>query len=460
MKTIYYLLLLLLTASLAIAGTVEQPITCGSSCQIINIHTLTPTNAGSAATDHYIDCDGWHMPGFTTGSGDRVYMTGTTWTWNGTTWVVQSSIYVRILATAAQNYYNLYNLGSTFNPNVTYPTGCTAVNPCEEKTDQPSDPVLIGLEFHAAYYQTVGICQGGCTQKPSGPVIIDQFASDGSGYTVGPWSFTGDQCTEGVTPPVPEQPAPEDQCSALRNACEAQCDGRPYVFDCETGACECGGAPGYTTDPPQDPTTPTEDPGAPTTPTAETPTNNPGGDAQLGAQIDNQGKQIAQGNAQLGQLGAINGKLGAIISNQGKQLGQGDKMIDYQRRQLGVQEEIRNKLNEMANAEEPTLPAHGELDTSIPDTKDWDEHDDHNAVGEARANRTIQNLETVESPLTFDVTTNGSSPVLAGQMFGREIQIRFDRPWMETGYSIMHAIFIGIGYLQVFLMINRTMTGG
>lgn len=344
----------------------------------------------------------------------------------------------------------------------TTPTCAAPVNPCLSKQDQDSDPILVGLPYNAQYYQTVGVCDNGCVQKPTGPVIVDQYANDGSGWAVGPWSFTGQQCTSGVTPEKPTQPPPEDQCTALRNACEAKCQGKAYVFDCNTGGCECFGSGGYTEDPPKNPTTPTTDPGSPTVPSPTTPTTDPGvGGNQLGAQISNQGKQINQGDAQLGQLGAINGKLGAVISNQGKQIGQADTQIDYARRQLGVTEEIRNTLEKWDNSENPGLPTVPEHDTEIPDTKNWTEHDDPAAVGAARANREIQKFGSLEpSPLNFNVTANGSAPTLSGMMFGKQIEIRFDRPWMETGYAIMHALFIGIGYLQVFLMVHKVMTGG
>lgn len=169
---------------------------------------------------------------------------------------------------------------------------------------------------------------------------------------------------------------------------------------------------------------------------------------------------MGQGDAQLGQLGGINSKLGAVIANQAKQLGQGDKILDYERRSLGVQEDIRNKLNEWGNQEVPGLPQYGEIDGSLGDAKNWSEYDNYVEVGQGRASREIAIAESQElrSPLTFGVTANGASSVLSGQMMGKTIGIRFDRPWMETGYSIMHAIFIGLGYLQAFLMINSTFT--
>lgn len=336
---------------------------------------------------------------------------------------------------------------------------CQLESPCAAKANQESDPILVNLPFHAQYYQTVGICKDGCLQKPSGSVILDKFASDNSGYAVGPWAFTGGQCTEGVTPGIPQQPTPEQQCAALRSACESQCEGRAYTFDCSSGGCECFGAPGYTVDPPKEPTTPATDPGSPTVPAAQTPATDPGGDPQLGAQIANQGKQLGQGDAQLGQLGGINNKLSAVIANQGKQLGQGDDIIDYQRRQLGALEDIRNKLNEEGREEAPSLPGQGEYDTSIPDTKNWTEHDNHQQVGSDRAAREIQGIGSTDSPLSFNISTSGATPALSGSLLGHTVEIRFDRPWMLTGYNIMKLALIGLGYLQVFLMINRTFTG-
>lgn len=338
---------------------------------------------------------------------------------------------------------------------------CTA-SQCLAKSGQLAAPIYVGLPYHAAYYDTAGLCVDSCQAKPQSGVTLDSYASDGSGYAVGPWSFTGAGCTAGVTPNPPAQPDPEDQCSAQRNVCEAQCVGRAYAFNCTDGSCDCFGAPGYTTDPPKNPITPTADPGSPNVPSSQTAATDPGvGGNQLGAQISNQAKQLAQGDSQLGQLGGINAKLGAVISNQAKQLGQGDTIIDYERRSLGVQEEIRNKLNEITNEEIPELPGDLELDGTIPDTKNWAEYNDAAAIGLTRAQKQIDEIEEaqIESPFNLTINTQGAVPYLSGPMFGRIIEIRFDRPWMQTGYSIMNAMLIGIGYLQGFLMVNRTFTG-
>lgn len=365
------------------------------------------------------------------------------------------------------NVQAIYKYDADFN-NAT----CGNVDPCLTKKDQPiyqdgqNYPVLTKLPYHAAYYQTVGVCIDSCVAKPVGPVILDQYASDNSGYTVGPFNFTGAQCTETTATPPP-QPTPDEVCDNTRNACEAQCSGKSYQHNCEAGTCECFGAPSYNTDPPAEPTTPTADPGSPAVPSPQTAASDPGGDAQASAQISNQAKQLGQGDAQLAQLGAVNSKLGAVVSNQAKQLGQGDKILDYQRQQLGVSKDgnskldnINEKLDEMLNPEVPNLPEYGEIDGSLGDAKQWDEYDNVVEVGQERAGREIAIAESqkLETPLTFGFTTNGMSPVLSGQMMGKNIEIRFDRPWMETGYDIMHGIFIGLGYLQAFLMINSTFT--
>lgn len=335
---------------------------------------------------------------------------------------------------------------------------------CQPKTGQPifddenGYPVLVGLPYHAAYYVTVGVCIDQCKAVPVGPVILDQYASDGSGYTVGPFSFDGTPCNPSTSAP-PAQPSPEDVCSNTRNACEAQCEGKAYQHSCDTGSCECFGAPSYNTDPPAEPTTPTPDPGSPNVPSPQTAASDPGGDAQTSAQLSNQAKQLGQGDAQLGQLGAMNGKLGAVISNQAKQLGQGDKIIDYQRQQLGTLKDIKDKLNENDNLTNPGVPGQLELDSSLGDSKNWTEHDNPDDVGHARASREISNMASVPSnPLNFEIQTSSSS-VLSGVVRGHTIEIPFNRSWMETMYSIMKVILIGLGYLQVFFMINRTLIG-
>lgn len=334
-------------------------------------------------------------------------------------------------------------------------------NACAAKTGQPiyndslNYPVLTKLPYHAAYYTTVGVCIDSCVAKPNGPVILDQYASDNSGYTVGPFAFTGEPCTETTAQPPP-QPTPDEVCANTRNACEAQCDGKAYQHDCEAGSCECFGAPSYSTDPPVEPTEPTPDPATPSAPAQQTAVADPGGDAQSSAQIANQAKQIQQQNDQNTQLGSLNNKLSAMISNQAKALGQGDKIIDYNRQQLGILKDIRDKLNEDSTGSNPGVPGSVNYDSSIGNEKDWGEHDNFSQVGHDRALRE-QSLQSASPgmPLSFSLHASGG-PALSGQMFGRTVEIRFDRPWMETGYSLMKVLFVGIGYLQVFLMVNRT----
>lgn len=333
-------------------------------------------------------------------------------------------------------------------------------NPCTPKTNQPGSPIYTGLPYDSQYYETAGICDDGCVAKPASGVTSNTYAQDGSGYIIGPWTYTGEQCQSGITPDLPPQPPPEDQDDAGNKACQSKCAGRAYQYDPETGQCECFGAPG-TIDPPLDPTVPVPDPGSPSVPGAQTPATDPGGDAQLGAQIANQAKQIGQGDAQLGQLGAINNKLSAVIGNQGKQIGQGDKILDYQRRQLAALEDIRNDLAEDENGEVPDLPDQPELDGSIPDAKNWTEYDDADAIGQAQGQKQIDIIEGAQSdsPFNFGINTAGSEPCLSGPMFGTQIDICFNRPWMLTGYAIMNGITISVGYLQAFLMIQKVVTG-
>lgn len=333
-------------------------------------------------------------------------------------------------------------------------TGCPAP-PCQQG---PGAPIYTGLPYDAQTYYETGICDNGCVAKPAGGVVANDYADDGSGYMIGPWEYTGDQCEAGVTSELPPQPPQEELDDAGDKSCQHKCAGRAYQYDPATGGCECFGAPGVI-DAPLDPTVPVPDPGSPTVPGAQTPTADPGGDLQLGAQIANQAKQIGQGDAQLGQLGAINNKLGAVIGNQAKQLGQGGKILDYQRRQLGALEDIRNDLAEEKNdSENPGLPDSFDLDTSVGDSKNWTEHDDPDEVAGNQAATDKSRIPSApQLPIDVDLQISGT-PVLSGVMFGRTVEIRFDRPWMETGYAIMATMLIGIGYLQVFLMVNRTLT--
>lgn len=366
-----------------------------------------------------------------------------------------TTIGVKVLSTAH------YAAPTSSQVNSAYPGGCPAPDPCEGLEGQPGAPVYTGLPYDAQTYEETGICDNGCAAKPAAGPILNSYAADGSGYIIGPWIYTGGPCEAGVTSELPPQPEPEDQCKEGESACQAHCQGKVFQFNCDTGQCECFGPGSYTPDPPLDPTTPTPDPGSPAVPGAQTPATDPGGDAQLGAQIENQGKQIGQGDAQLAQLGAINNKLGAVISNQGKQIGQGDTAIDYARRQLGALEDIRNELAEENNADVPGLPDQPELDGSIPDTKNWTEYDDAETIGQEQGQKQIDIIEGAQgdSPFTFGINTSGSDPCLSGPMFGTQIDICFNRPWMLTGYAIMNGITISIGYLQAFLMIQRVVTG-
>lgn len=334
---------------------------------------------------------------------------------------------------------------------------CVARPTCQQGD---GDPLYVGLPYDAEYYAEVGICVDNCKQIPSG-VTLSDYADDGSGFSVGPWYKTGEPCEPGVTGELPPQPTPEKVAEAGESLCQAKCQGRAYQYDPATGACECFGPPTYTTDPPLQPTTPTTDPGSPSVPGAQTPATDPGGDPQLSAQISNQSKQIGQGDAQLGQLGGINDKLGAVIDNQGKQIGQADKANDYARRQLGVLEDMRNQMAKEANADVPGLPGEPNLDGSIPDTKNWGEYDNAQSVGQAQGEKQIDITEAnrSENPFSLAINTSGADPCLSGPLLGTTIDICFNRPWMLTGYAIMNGIFISVGYLQAFLMIQKVVTG-
>lgn len=134
---------------------------------------------------------------------------------------------------------------------------------------------------------------------------------------------------------------------------------------------------------------------------------------------------------------------------------------DIEKKQLAALEGIKDKLDELTDGETPNLPAQPEYDGTIPDLKNWTEYNNAQQVGEAKANREIAIMEqqTVPDAFSIELDTSGSTPYLHGPMFGKEIYIRFDRPWMITGYQIMNATLIGIGYLQAAMMVHRVVTG-
>lgn len=472
MFRIIILLFSVLVCTSALATTYPYPGQC--TVALYSVSSATATNARTSIT---LDTSGYYQygPYQVYPTGQTGYMAANWYKCNdscnpktnpGACWCLRSSTSAVTYAASVPPGTNVGSAAIINPANVSHIVSYLVCgNNCNQKTGQPiyddneNYPVLVGLPYHAPYYQTVGACVEGCKAVPAGPVILNQYAADGSGYTIGPWAFTGDECTEGIPTP-PDQPSPDDVCASQRNACEAQCAGKAYTFDCESGSCECFGAPSYNTDPPAEPTTPTIDPGAPSLPSNQTPTSDPGGDAQLGAQIQNQSKQIDQGNAQLGQLGAMNNKLGAVISNQAKQIGQGDKIIDNGRQQLGVLKDIRSELKKQSDVTAPGLPGQPEYDTALGDGKNWTEHDDYDAVGSQRAAREIQNFGNVQqgSPVQVFFSVS-SSPVLSGTVRGQNISVAFNRPWMEDLYSYLKVILVSLAYLQVFFMINDVLVG-
>jgi len=140
---------------------------------------------------------------------------------------------------------------------------------------------------------------------------------------------------------------------------------------------------------------------------------------------------------------------------------QANQNSDIGKKQLAALEGIKDKLDELTDDETPSLPAQPEYDGTIPDLKNWAEYDNAQQVGQAKANREIAAMEqqTIPDAFSIELDTSGSTPYLHGPMFGKEIYIRFDRPWMLTGYQIMNATLIGIGYLQAAMMVHRVVTG-
>lgn len=175
-------------------------------------------------------------------------------------------------------------------------------------------------------------------------------------------------------------------------------------------------------------------------------------------------------DAVIGQNNETNSKLDnlaentkRIVDNQAAQteaitgkIGEGNELL----------EGIGEKLDELGEGESTDLEAPGqvEFDPSVGDSEDWTEYDDTATISQEMATTKQTALETLiagsSNPITAAITASGSA-CLSGDVSlhgkSKALSICFDRPWMEQGYSIMRLVLMGIGYLQVALMINRAL---
>lgn len=350
--------------------------------------------------------------------------------------------------------------------NAKYPNGCgPPPNPCQE---------LQGKYAGMYCFANVEIgdrCFNGCLASPDrdGPGAVEMWSPSGGCWSVR-MEYTGAQCGgDGPGPPGPPDeppPPPPDNCDPLRAACAAKCSGRVSSVNCETGACSCNPDNGpFVPGPPPEPETPNPGPtnpdGTPNPtppPTNNTATSDPGSSSdaspQLGAVIANQNTQIAQGNAISDQINHLGQQLGSVNDNMGKLVQQGNNMQGALDRIANATEDMRN--NQRNEAYDGGLPSSGDYKYSgdLPEGTDWNENSDGSEVGKGAAQKLQQAPSTGPDVFQGSITAGGN-PCVSGNLMGSEINICFNYPWMQTGYSIMRVALIALAYIQTALLLRR-----
>jgi hypothetical protein len=209
------------------------------------------------------------------------------------------------------------------------------------------------------------------------------------------------------------------------------------------------------TDPADDPTTPDPDKTDPYSPAIK----------------ENTDKLIEQNNQQNAMLNTVNQNLENIANNQVAQnQNQQDDLSWLGNIMKGVEraiEKMADALEDLKPEPETTdiaPPDQPEWDSDLPDDYDYEEFDDYEGLAGQTSSETQSNINDIinanPNPVTSSITANGNACIdgtitLNGN--NKNIQICFDRPWMLQGYAIMRLILIGIGYIQVAMMLNRGM---
>lgn len=405
------------------------------------------------------------------------------WKWNGSSWS-PAGLQVGPMRVKDEDYQAMNNfVGAAAIPqpaNTLWPTGppagsCVAPNPCEPK----QGTVNYNLESHleSVTPSTAARCYDGCRQSVE---IMWEDCLNESCVSSMKYTYTGEQCTnEAQLADVDSEPP--NRCNEQLDQKIASCGGtlnvQSFDFETCTGVCapddchsawlakvnECGGIMAVTSWSSDtctgvcasDPVPNSENPPdgvSPKTVETNTTENSDGTSTVTTTTIYNYlgtnytETKIITYDSQGNQINTT-----TSITQNGTESGDSTEI-------LGA---IRDKLEEYGNQTPPDLPPQPEYDGTIPDTKNWTEYDNAQEVGVAKANREIAIIEqqTTEDPFSITLDTSGSTPYLHGPMFGKEIYIRFDRPWMITGYQIMNTILIGIGYLQAALMVHKAVTG-
>lgn len=416
-----------------------------------NVYDYTVTN-GTPVTVTYVT-----MGSYTESQWD-VQFRG--WKWDGMSWspagVQLGPMRVRNSVYQALNTY----IGDAAIPqpaNTLWPTGppegsCVPPNPCDSK----QGTVSYNLESHLSNItpSTDPKCYDGCRQTVE---ILWEDCINDSCVSSMKYIYTGVQCTNEASLADVDSDPPQ-RCTEQLEQKIAQCGGslnvQSFNFNDCTGVCapddchaawlakveECGGVMAVSSWNPEtctgrcvnDPVPNKEDP-----PDGVSPGN-----------IETETKENLDGTRTETTTTSYNYQgttfTETITTN-----------YDSQGNSTGTSVSRTQKpQNDPVN---PGVPDDLVLDTGVGDSQNWTEYDDPAQVAQNRIATETQNYTPSAGSLPLDMNLNISgSPVLSGVMYGKTVEIRFDRPWMQTGYSIMAALLVGIGYLQVFLMINRT----
>lgn len=382
--------------------------------------------------------------------------TGSSWTNSAGSYGAGNPILGQRVSQAVKNQL-IANFG-TVHPNTSHPTGPGAncgVNPCAAKAGQSNYKLDVRNEGTPA--NLGDSCYEDC--KTTAEELWEDCLNDQCVSSI-KHTYTGDECNgqPAITDLDPQQP---DRCTEELNAKIAACGGslnvQSFNFETCTGVCapddchsawlskvnECGGIMAVSS---WDNETCTGHCASDYAPTNENP---PDGvsptEVTSGETLNPDGTRIETQTTTYNYNGTTyNETTTTTYDGQGNVTGTTTKTTE-----------------QPGSYSNPEMPGDLNLDPSVGDAKNWTEYDDTQAIGTARANKKIQEMQQNQTEMPFNITinTNGAVPYLSGPMFGREVQIRFDRPWMLTGYSIMKGLLISIGYLQAFLMVHRVYTG-
>jgi len=144
----------------------------------------------------------------------------------------------------------------------------------------------------------------------------------------------------------------------------------------------------------------------------------------------------------------------SVISNQGKLIQQGNSLQGSADRIANAVEDMRN--NQRNEAYNGPLPSAGDYQypSNLPDGTDWNENSDGSEVGKAAAEK-LQQVAPAGPDIFQGSITAGGDPCVSGNLMGSEINICFNYPWMQTGYSIMRVALIALAYIQTALILRR-----